>query len=58
MDNGKGSHITYACIFGGYKINNGNYCGLTILQKAAINIIIDERMRISEGKKLIGALTL
>lgn len=58
MSDGEGSHITVACIFGGYKINDGNYSGLTILQKTAINIIIEERMRISKENKLIGALTL
>ena len=58
LDEGKGSHITAACIFGGYQINGGDLKGLTNLQKLAINIIINERMLIAKQSKLIGALSL
>lgn len=51
-------YITHACIYGGYKINDGDLKGLTNLQKIAISIIIDKRMKIANENELIGAITL
>ena len=46
------------CICGDYKINNGSLSGLTNLQKLAILIICNERMKFAENNKLIGAIAL
>lgn len=44
--------------FNGYKINNGNLSGLTNLQKQAIIVVCNERMKMANKNELIGALSL
>lgn len=42
--------------FSGYKVNNGSMSGLTNLQKQAILIMENERMRWSKRNKAIPAI--
>ena len=57
IGSGKGGHLTLM-FFNGYRINNGDMTGLTLLQKQAIIIMGKERMKWASENKAIPSITM
>ena len=56
-DEGKLKHLTLMS-FAGYRINNGNMSGLTQLQKYAILVMDNERLKWAKSNKAIPSVNM